>query len=67
MCGPAHVPSRALAEMCCRPFFATQLPFVIETPSMIRHKAGLEDRLREIAEAERIFGRPGVLVRDFSR
>ena len=39
------------------------LPFVIETPSAIKHKARLEKRLEEIAEARRIFSRPKVLVK----
>mmetsp|Transcript_26801 Transcript_26801/g.63575 ORF Transcript_26801/g.63575 Transcript_26801/m.63575 type:complete len:90 (+) Transcript_26801:885-1154(+) len=39
-----------------------QLPFTVETPSQIRHKNGLEKRLKEIDEAERLFSRPNVLV-----
>lgn len=40
-----------------------QLPFVIETPSAIKHKNVLEKRLREIEEARKIFSRPKVLVK----
>ena len=40
-----------------------QLPFVIETPSAIKHKNRLEKRLREIEEARKIFSRPKVLVK----
>lgn len=39
-----------------------QLPFVIETPSQIRRKNDLEQRLREIEDAFKIFSRPKVLV-----
>ena len=40
-----------------------RLPFVIETPSQIRHKNQLERRIQEIEEARRIFSRPKVLVK----
>lgn len=40
-----------------------RLPFVIETPSQIRHKNQLETRLKEIEEARKIFSRPKVLVK----
>lgn len=39
------------------------LPFVIETPSAIKHKAHLEQRLSEIEEARKIFSRSKVLVK----
>eukprot|EP00879_Flechtneria_rotunda_P006544 GHRR01006877.1.p1 GENE.GHRR01006877.1~~GHRR01006877.1.p1 ORF type:complete len:304 (+),score=128.73 GHRR01006877.1:354-1265(+) len=39
-----------------------QLPIIIETPSQIRHKDGLERRLHEIEAAQKIFSRPNVLV-----
>lgn len=40
-----------------------QLPFVIETPSAVKHKNRLEKRLQEIEEARKIFSRPKVLVK----
>jgi len=42
-----------------------RMPFVVETPSLIRHKAALEGRLKEIDEAVRMFSRTRVLVRAF--
>mmetsp|Transcript_22102 Transcript_22102/g.61351 ORF Transcript_22102/g.61351 Transcript_22102/m.61351 type:complete len:295 (-) Transcript_22102:93-977(-) len=39
-----------------------RLPFNVETPSQIQYKSGLEARLQEIEEAERMFSRPNVLV-----
>lgn len=38
------------------------LPFVIETPSQIRHKEALEKRMREIEQATALFSRPKILV-----
>ncbi|KAK9844500.1 hypothetical protein WJX74_003268 [Apatococcus lobatus] len=38
------------------------LPFHIETPSQIRHKAGLDRRMEEIEEAIRLFSQKKVLV-----
>lgn len=38
------------------------MPFVIETPSQIKHKAHLERRLAEIEAAQKAFGRPRVYV-----
>jgi hypothetical protein len=40
-----------------------KLPFVIETPSGLKHKNQLERRLKEIDEARRIFSRSKVLVK----
>ncbi|CAG9463960.1 unnamed protein product [Pedinophyceae sp. YPF-701] len=40
------------------------LPFIVETPSQIRYKAELEERLKEIEEAVTMFSRSRVLVRD---
>ena len=40
-----------------------RLPFRLDTPSVIKHKADLEDRLREIDDAVRMFSRNRVLVR----
>ncbi len=38
------------------------LPIIIETPSAIRRKNELEQRLREIEDATKVFSRPKVLV-----
>jgi len=38
------------------------MPFVIETPSQIKHKAHLERRLAEIEAAQKAFSRPRVYV-----
>ncbi|KAL6763406.1 flagellar/basal body protein [Haematococcus lacustris] len=38
------------------------MPIVIETPSQIRRKDEMERRLREIADAVKIFSRPKVIV-----
>lgn len=38
------------------------LPFLIETPSQKAHKTGLERRLQEIEEANKVFSRAKVLV-----
>ena len=40
-----------------------QLPFVIETPSAVKHKNRLEQRMQEIEEARKIFARSKVLVK----
>jgi Calmodulin-binding len=40
-----------------------KLPFVIETPSAVKHKNHLEKRLQEIEEATKIFSRSKVLVK----
>ena len=40
-----------------------QLPFVAETPSQIKAKTNLENRLKEIEEAERLFSRSVVYVK----
>lgn len=42
------------------------IPTCSQTPSMIRHKTGLETRLKEIEEAVRVFSRTNILVRAFS-
>ena len=39
------------------------MPFIVETPSQITFKANLENRLKEIEEAERLFSRPVVYVK----
>ena len=39
------------------------LPFVVETPSQVKAKTNLENRLKEIEEAERLFSRPIVYVK----
>ena len=39
------------------------LPFVVETPSQIKAKTQLENRLKEIEDAERMFSRPIVYVK----
>ena len=39
------------------------LPFVVETPSQIKAKTTLENRLKEIEDAERMFSRPIVYVK----
>lgn len=38
------------------------MPFVIETPSQRRNKAGLDARLKEIEDALDVFSQPKVLV-----
>jgi hypothetical protein len=40
-----------------------KLPFIIETPSGLKHKNQLENRLKEIDDARRIFSRSKVLVK----
>lgn len=40
-----------------------KMPFVVETPTLIKQKQSLEERLKEIDEAVRMFSRPRVLVR----
>jgi hypothetical protein len=40
-----------------------RLPFVVETPSQIRHKTNLENRLTEVEEAIKVFSRKKVYVR----
>ncbi|KAK3266992.1 hypothetical protein CYMTET_24420 [Cymbomonas tetramitiformis] len=40
-----------------------KLPFTVETPSQIKRKQGLEDRLKEVEDALRVFSRKRVLVR----
>lgn len=40
-----------------------RLPFVIETPSGLKHKNQLERRLQEIDDAKKIFSRSKVLVK----
>lgn len=42
-----------------------RMPFVVETAGLIQRKSALEERLREIDEAMRMFSRPRVLVRAF--
>ena len=37
------------------------MPFLVETPSQVTYKASLENRLREIDEAERLFSRTTVV------
>lgn len=39
------------------------MPFIVEIPSQITFKANLENRLKEIEEAERLFSRPVVYVK----
>ncbi|QDZ19673.1 enkurin domain-containing protein [Chloropicon primus] len=39
------------------------LPFVVETPSQIKAKTDLENRLKEIEDAQRMFSRPVVYVK----
>lgn len=41
----------------------TRLPFVVETPSMIRKKNDLENKLKEIERAISLFSRPKVYVK----
>ncbi len=39
-----------------------ELPFVVETATMIKHKAALEARMKEIEDGMRLFSRSKVLV-----